>query len=243
MRPQVSPEGTEGQKNLEIFLRTANVASVNKGGVGGRTGPWVVSLDDGKTRKRTIFKYVNAQRPASPPDSYKYDLAAYELTKLLGIEMIPPIVEREVEKTMGTLQIFLEDCIREKERRRKKIEPPDPKAFGDAMEDVKVLEILTLDECMDRDDTYIHREEWRVWRVDFSEAFFPSPELPEGCEITRCSKKFYQALLRLPDDVIVSTMKPYLNEEEIDALLKRKCLIIEKINKLIEDKGEAAVLF
>jgi hypothetical protein len=43
--------------------------------------------------------------------------------------------------------------------------------------------------------------------------------------------------------MIKSKMKKFLNKDEIDALLKRKKLIIETIQKLIEEKGEKAVLF
>ncbi|MCK4556838.1 MAG: hypothetical protein KAU47_04925, partial [Candidatus Aminicenantes bacterium] len=81
------------------------------------------------------------------------------------------------------------------------------------------------------------------WRVDFSEAFEPSPELIEGCKITLCSRKLYQNLQQIEDKKIKSKLKKYLNEDEIEALLKRKKLIIETLQKLIEEKGEAAVLF
>jgi hypothetical protein len=38
-------------------------------------------------------------------------------------------------------------------------------------------------------------------------------------------------------------VKKYLNKEEIKAVLKRKKLIIEKIEALIKEKGEEKVLF
>jgi hypothetical protein len=43
--------------------------------------------------------------------------------------------------------------------------------------------------------------------------------------------------------VIKAKLKQYLNDEEMSMLLKRKKLIIEKIKKLIEEKGEESVLF
>jgi len=87
------------------------------------------------------------------------------------------------------------------------------------------------------------KKDWKVWRVDFSEAFPPSPELIPGCEITRCSKKLYQNLTKLEDKVIKAKLKHYLNDEEMGMLLKRKKLIIEKIKKLIAEKGEKSILF
>ena len=82
------------------------------------------------------------------------------------------------------------------------------------------------------------KEDWKVWRVDFSEAFALSPELIPGCEITGCSKKLCQNLIKLEDKLIKTKLKHYLNDEEMSMLLKRKKLIIEKIKKLIAEKGE-----
>ena len=177
------------------------------------------------------------------PDSYKYDIAAYELTKLLGIELIPPVVEREIGGRQGTLQTLLENCIREKDRRRKKLEPPDAKAFNNALEELKVFVNLAYDDCYNFDDIYIHLASWRVCRVDFSEAFYPSLELLPGCEITTCSKKLYEGLLELDEEEVRAKLGRYLSDEEITACLVRKKLILEKINALIAEKGEESVLF
>ncbi len=231
------------QQSLENFLRKADVISVEKGAVGGRTQPWIVTLRDGGITQRAMFKYVDAQRPRPVPDSYKYELAAYELTKLLGVQFVPPVVAREIEGRKGSLQIYLENCVSERDRIRRKLEPPDPAAFADAREEIKILENLTSDRCLDTKDMYVHVDTWRICRVDFSEAFFPTAELLPNCEFTRCSRKLFQGLLALDDQTIASNLSPYLNTDEIDALAKRKNVILEKIKKLIETKGEEAVLF
>ncbi len=176
-------------------------------------------------------------------DSYKYDIAAYELTKLLGMELIPPVVEREIGGRQGTLQILLENCIRERDRRRKKLDPPDAKAFKNALEELKVFVNLVYDDCYNLDDIYIHLEDWRVCRVDFSEAFSPALELLPDCNITGCSRKLYKGPIDLDEEEVRETLGRYLSEEEIASCLVRKNLILEKINALIVEKGEENVLF
>jgi hypothetical protein len=230
-------------KDLEKILREGRIGKIEKGILGGRTGPWLVTLDKGPVRQRAVFRHVDRQRPHPTPDSYKYDIAAYELTKLLGLELVPPVVEREVEGRPGSLQVYLENCIREKDRKRKKLEPPDPLAFSNAVAEVNVFENLTYDECQDADDLYIHTDNWRVCRVDFSEAFAPLNEFLPGCEITVCSRKLYEGLVKLDEQTVRSTLSRFLSEEEIGALLARKDLIIAKIRALIAEKGEQAVLF
>src|SRR4030043_1623178 len=243
IRCQPGDEEVGRMEAMEKVLREAEIEKVEKDRLGGRTGPWLITLHDGAIKQRAVFRHVDRRRPHPTPDSYKYDLAAYVLTRLLGVELIPPVVEREIEKRKGSLQVFLENCIREKDRKRKKLEPPDSKAFSNAIAEIRVLENLTYDECQDTDDLYVHLEDWRVCRGDFSEAFAPIPELPPGCSITACSKNLFEGLLKLDEEAVKFALGEYMNQEEIGALLARKGLIIERIKTLISEKGEAAVLF
>lgn len=236
------------QKELEAYLKKANVGTILKGAQGGRGEGWTISFHDGKTARKGFFKYVDIRRPTNFPISYKYELAAYELTKLLKINIVPPVVEREIQestgqKRKGSLQIYVEGCISERDRMLKKIDPPNPQAFADALEEINVFEILTSCDHLSPKDILIHRETWRVCRVDFAEAFDPSPEFLPEAVIRRCSRRLYKALLDLSPLDVEATLKPYLNPGEIKGLLNRRDLIIEKIKNLIKDKGEEAALF
>jgi hypothetical protein len=243
IQAQPGEEKPGGMEALEKTLREARVKKIEKEILGGRTGPWLVTLDTGAVKQRAVFRHVDRQRPNLTPDSYKYDLAAYELTKLLGIELIPPVVEREIDGRPGSLQIFLENCIREKDRKRKKLEPPDPEAFSRSIAGIRVFEYLTYDECQDTDHLFVHTEDWRVCRVDFSEAFAPASDPLPGCEITVCARRLYEGLVKTDEQTIKTTLGRFLNEVEIQGLLTRKDLIIAKIKELIAEKGEQAVLF
>lgn len=234
------------QKELENYLRTAKVVSKRR--TGGRGENWRLSLDDGKIARQGFFKLINRSRPTLIADSYKYGIAAYELDKLLDLNLVPTVVEREIEGRKGSLQIFIEGALLESDRRIKNIKPPEPEKFKNTLGDLSVFEnlIYSPSYCGERelDDILImDKKDWKIWRVDFSEAFPLSPELIPGCEITRCSKKLYQHLTKLEDKVIKAKLKHYLNDEEMGMLLKRKKLIIEKIKKLIAEKGEKSVLF
>jgi len=231
------------QKEMENYLRIAKIVTVTIDPKGGRTEPWQIRLDDGKIARRAIFKHVNRSRPAILADSYKYEIAAFELNKLLELNIVPPAVEREIKDIKGSLQLYLEDCMTENYRKRRNIEPPDPEAFYKALEDINIFEHLTYNARSDLGDILIHKEDWKVCRVDFSQAFSPASELLPESKITMCSKKLYQNLLKLDSNVVKIKLNPYLNDEEIRALLERKNIIIEKIKQLIEEKGEASVLF
>lgn len=108
------------QQELEVYLKTAKVGSDMKP-MGGRTEAYVVSLDDGKIKRRGVFKLTDRTRPTALPDSYKYGIVAYELDKLLDLNSVPPTVGREIGGRKGSLMIFLEGSLSEKERRIKKL--------------------------------------------------------------------------------------------------------------------------
>jgi len=233
----------ESREDIEYYLLTAAVVNINKGAVPGRTAAWKINLDDGLVKRRAMFKVVDDKRPAQLPDSYQYELASYALDKLLGFGKIPPIIERKIDDTQGSLQIRVENCMGLDEMQRTDITPPDPQAFSNALEEINVFENLVYNERKRLDDILVHEKTWNIYRVDFSEAFSPIPDLIPEQKITRCSKKLFDNLQEFSDEVIKARLEMYLNEEEIAALLSRKALIIKTLEKLIEEKGKKAVLF
>ena len=230
--PRASP--TE----LETFLLTARVVETQKSDEKGRTAPWRVILDDGRSLRRAIFKYVDRRRPHPFADSWRYERAAYELSKAFGLNLVPPTVEREIDGLAGALQIFMEGALRVEDM------PDGPGGRTDrALRSCRVFENLVFNACADARDTYITPEDGRIFRVDFSSAFSPQARLLPDCEITCSSRTLYRALLAWDDDRLASLLAPYLSADEREALRKRRNLIIDKIAALIRNKGEAAVLF
>jgi hypothetical protein len=235
--------GDETREEVEYYLKNAPVIEAKKEAVPGRTAPWKINLDDGKISRRAIFKVVDETRPKALPESYQYELAAYALDKLLDLRRIPPTMERKIDGVMGSLQIRIEDCFGLDEQREGDIEPPDPQAFSNALDEINVFENLAYSKRTELDDILIHEVSWDIFRVDFSDAFEISPELIPDQEITRCSKKLFKNLRDLSDEVMRARLEVYLNDEEMSALLNRKALIIDLIKKKIQELGEEAVLF
>jgi len=237
----LADQGTAEQKALEIYLKTAKAVDIEKGGLGGRNEPWKIFLDDGKTKRKGIFKYIDRPERRLNPVSYKREIAAYELTKLFYMDIVPPVIEREILGMKGSLQVMVEGCVNERDRLALKSVPANLQAFENAMEELKVFENLTY--CLrDLKDILVHKDTWKVCRVDFMEAFDTLVEFLPGTTISRCSRRLYQGL-QIEPKIIETAMKPYLIPQEIQGLLKRRIIILEKLQSLIKDKGEAAVLF
>lgn len=241
---------SDDDKRLEMekYLRKAAIGP-DRIPIGRRTDAYLVDLDDGKTKRKGVLRFTDTPRPRYPADSYKYTIAAYELDKLLDLNMVPPTVERQENGKKGSLQLGIESpFIDERSRQLKKIEPPDPETFNNNLDDLYIFENLVhcsalLEYGGNLDDILIEENDWKLWRIDLTQAFAPYSELISDREITRCSKKLYRNLLKLEDRVIKAQVKKYLNKNEIKAVLERKNLIIKKIQSLIKEKGEKKVLF
>jgi hypothetical protein len=230
-------------QDIEGFLKTAAILAVRKDTLAGRTAPWQIKLEDNGVTRRAVFKYIDRPRPDPIPDSCRYEIAAYKLSVYLGLSFVPPVVGREIEGLSGSLQLFVEDAIREREIREKHLRPPDAKTFDQDMDNLKVFENLVYESCTNEEDTLIRRADWKVFRVDFNQAFEPKNETVRGCEIQRCSRRLYGKLNGWNDAEVAALLSPYLNEEETRALMARKNLILWTIRHLVQTKGEGAVLF
>ena len=229
---QQDPELVE----LEAYLRSAEIVHVEEGADLGTTDPWKVRLDDGKTKKQAMFKHAPRCRPSYlPVDCYKYELAAYELSKLLRMPIVPPTVERSVNDTPGALQIFLEGCTALNGLKESDI--LDEVQFHRGMLDIFVFDHLTYWQTgMDdkNEDIFYHNDDGWLCRVDFSQAFDPTPGLlpDQEKEVTQCSEALYRALERLDESVVRERLANYLKEDEIAALMARRDILVGSLTPI-----------
>lgn len=227
----------------EKFLRTAAVVGVEKDAQSGRTLPWLVTLEKDGRKMRAVFKYVHRPRPHPLAHSYHYELAAYELSKILGLVIVPPTVERTIEGVRGALQVYAEGCISEHDLERSRLAPPDPRDLRERLDSIRLFEALSGDACGDKDDTLIHTDTWRVCRIDFAEAFPLSPELSEDCSLERCPRILYQRMRQMEPASTRRKLRSWLSRAEVEALCGRKGRILALLEEKIRARGEDAVLF
>jgi hypothetical protein len=230
--PEIGAQQEFDLADLEFYLSNAEIVDVEAGADLGTTDPWKVQLDDGKLQKRAMFKHAPRCRPNIPVDCYKYEIAAYELSKMLGLPIVPPTVGRSVKGTPGALQIFLEGSTAL--NRLKDV--PDTDQFHRGMLDILVFDNLTYWQTgMDdiNEDIFYHNDDGRLCRVDFSKAFHPTLELlPKEREVTQCSETMCRALEQLDESEVRERLANYLNEEEIAALIVRRDLLLAKLTPI-----------
>jgi hypothetical protein len=230
------------RKAMEEFLRTASITGRGPG-PGGRTDASKLTLESQDITFPALFKYVDRRRPEPLADSFRYELAAYALDKYLDLGFVPPIVERTVEGIPGALQTFVPNAMSEAERKDRKIPPEDPNAFEKAMADLLVFQNLAYDDCQNEKDTLISRDDGRIYRVDFSEAFAPVKNDLPRCPILRCSRLLYKKLQAWNDKIAAEYIGRFLDPDETAALNARRRVVLRAVQMQIKLSGERNVLF
>ncbi len=237
----------------EDFLKTAPVvAQKHLTGPLAVTSPWELTLEkDGITHK-ALWKNVLGDRVAGFKETWKGEIAAYRLSRALGLNMVPPTVEREFRGGRGSCQLWVEAWNNLEALIKKKINPPPGKAAAFARDLSLQRAFDNLIDNIDRHQrNYLVTEDWRMVLIDHSRSFGTKKALiydekyreGPGFIMASLPRTFVEALKGLTGESLRSTVGEYLNADETAAVLARRDLIIAWLDKRIAALGEAAVLY
>ena len=85
--------------------------------------------------------------------------------------------------------------------------------------------------------------EWKLWMIDHTRAFRRNRELANPDKIKFCPRVMWNSLQKLDKQVLRSEMSGILVQAELQGLLERCDRMLEFLQKLIDQRGEGAVLF
>jgi hypothetical protein len=240
-------------EEAEAFLRAAEV--VRKKAIGrGITHPDQYTLTDGKRTCKAVWKTIDEFKRGVTSlegggvivdfaDSWKHEVAAYELDKLVGTGLVPPTVERTFARTPGSLQMWVEGAMTEAERKQRKLGPPDPLRWNAQMYGVRLLHQLTYNTDYRNINNVLCDPSFRVYAVDFSRAFVQYGELRSEAELKRFSRSALLALKALDRPTLDARLGKWLTGPQIEGLLKRRDKILALAERRVREEGEAAVLY
>jgi hypothetical protein len=235
------PIPVEGSKSwigreaeFEAFLKQARVEKVTDVPVG-VTKPKRVFVAPGGLAGSFVFKALIPSRTTGFWESYKAEIAAYELDKVLGMGMVPPTVERKVDGATGSAQLWVEHCTLLRDNDTTKA--PDMAAWNRQVYRQRVWDNLTAN--IDRNQGNLLMDQaWNLILIDHSRAFTASTTMP--FPMNKIDKEFYTKLKALDEVTIKERMGKWLFDGP-KPLLKRRDRIIEHFDKMIAQWGEAGV--
>jgi hypothetical protein len=239
-------------EEMRQFLLTADIVASHGTG-NGVTLPLRLTLSNGTLTHDAAFQAIDDHAPlrqfengrveANFVDSYKYDIAAYAIAELVGLDdMMPVTVERRWKNRTGALSWWLPTKMDERTRIARKVEPPDQNAWNEQMHRVRVFSALVDD--TDRNLTNILiSDDWKIWMIDFTRAFRRYPTPPDEKSLVRCDRRLLSRLQSLDRGAVEHATSGRLEKPEIDALMRRRDWLVDHFLKLVAENGERAVLY
>jgi hypothetical protein len=250
---QFTPEDIARRPELEEFLRTADIIRSKDIGEG-VTKPCKLDMKKGNDEHSGCWKNPSGIQKGFL-EGWQYEIAAYEMDKLLGLNMIPPTVEREFKGKRGSLQFWITSEMNDLERMEKGIKIPQ-----DHLESWNKQKYLTRAfDCLianeDRTQQNIrYKKDWRTILIDHSRSFRSSDKFKKQLVFgkngllaqklfRRLPRVFVENVKALNFEKIKQAVGPYLSDKEIEAILARKELLLDEIEEMVKEKGEANVLY
>jgi len=249
--PPMKPVPKISDEEMEVFLKTAPIAT-RKALDTGTTGSIKATLSDGKLTHDVHIQCLDVYKPEwkgaegsiekNFRDSWKFNVAAYRLAKLLGIDMVPMSVERNVDGKPCSVTWWVDNVwLVEVERRDKGIKPPATDSWVNQLNTIRVFDQLIYNTDRNQGNLLI-TPEWRVWMIDHTRAFRTQKTLLRPETLKRIDARLLERLRALNTVDLKRELGPWLRAEELAAILPRRDAIVQFLEKEVREKGEESVL-
>ncbi len=254
---QFTKEELAEREKWEEFLKTAEIVKQvqpfdKREAV---TDPWVLTLEKDGVTKDAIWKDVEGRQKGFF-ENWRWEIAAYRLDKHLGLNMVPPTVERRFQGNRGSCQLWVTSMMSLKKKFDEKIKTPSYKVFywNRAFYKQRAFDNLIANEDRHQNQ-YLITEDWRMILIDHSRSFRTAKKFTkkliydekykEGPTfiMKELPRALYEKIKSLNAEVIKGVVGEYLTDKEIEAMLVRKDLIVKWVEDRIKKMGEDKVLY
>ncbi len=255
---QFRPDQLAARPAQEEFLLTAEIVASEPIGEG-VTRPFKLTLRKDGVELKAAWKNPSGMQLGFL-EGWQYEIAAYRLDKLIGLNMVPPAVEREFDGRRGALVLWAENKYSLLKIVEEGIRIPD-----EAAERTEKMKWLTRAwDCLianeDRtQQNILYTEDWRTIVFDHSRAFRSTREFTErlmfgrnGLKMSsqdtpwlfrRLPRWFVDKVRALTFEDIKAAVGPVLKDKEIRAIIARRKLLLDEIELMIKEQGEDKVLY
>jgi hypothetical protein len=249
-QPQSDPQQLT-RSEIENFLLRAEIVMSETLPIG-VTQSSKASLSDGVITREAhvqtidVFKRkfkIGNRTELNFRDSYKFNIAAYRIDKLLQLNMLPVSVERLIKGEPAAITWWVEDVgMMELDRTRRGVRPPDTGSWERQMSRVQVFTELIANDDQNQSNLLITTD-WKIWLIDFTRAFRSRKTLAHPDLLERIEPSMLAALESLDMTSLRKEIGRYLSPSEIKLLLVRRDKIVAHFEARIRELGETAVLF
>jgi len=226
---------------FEQFLRTAEIEQT-KGTPVGVTSPRHALFKAGGPAAGGALKPLRPGKYDGFWESYKSEIAAYKLDRLLQLDMVPPTVEVRYRGDMASLQLWVENTKMLKDVKAQKLTAPDPAKWNFQLHRAYVFDdlVANIDE---NEGNLLFDPQWNFIKIDHSRAFTASAVQPFeiGKRFSQIDRAFFDRVKALDRDTVKREIGDLLEGGALDALFARRDTIVKAFDKLARDKGDKQI--
>src|SRR5262245_34044819 len=225
--------GHEAQ--IEEQLRSANIASMEDIGTG-VTRPRRAYLTPNEPVASLVWKVLPPGRRNGYWESYKSEIAAYQLDRLLNMQMVPPAVERRIGDDTGAAVMWLSGMKSVKELGGK---VPSGAVWGKPIRQMLMFDNLIRN--IDRNaGNILIGQPGDLILIDHSRAFTTDRKLQNKME--RVDAELWERMQTLTRENLSGALGRWLDDAAIMAILQRRDVMVAEVNKLIAKTNRSLVV-
>jgi hypothetical protein len=242
-QPAAAPRPWVGrEKEIEEYIKVAEVESIKDIGLG-VTKPQKATLKPGGPIEAIAWKHIPPKRYQGYWESYKSEIAAYELDKLLGLGMIPPTVEKRYKGDLGAAIMWCPDVKSFKDTGGppKNIPPQQVLRWNKQIIRTKMFDNLIYN--MDPNlGNWLVDPNWNLILIDHTRSFTTEKKMTHE-DMKRIDTELWAKMEALTEESLQAALGEWIGKREIRAMLERRDKMREIIANLVKttEGGEAAV--
>jgi hypothetical protein len=215
---------------IEEYLRSAKIEKIADIPIG-VTRPRRAYVAPGGPAASFAWKALRPGMQSGYFESYKSEVAAYELDKLLGLNMVPVVVERRVDNELGAAILWINGV-----RSWETVLPlPKPPSWPFQVARMKMFDDLIGNSDRNKGNLLVD-DDWHLFLIDHSRAFVTDMKLPQ--ELQNIDRRLWERMLALDEASLKTNTSQWLDSRQIGALLRRRDAMKKKIDALVAKNGD-----
>jgi hypothetical protein len=222
------------EMEIEDFLRNGTITHFKDIPVG-ITKPQRGYFAPGGPATSMAWKPLHDEMLHGKMESYRSEIAAYLLSRHLGLDMVPPVVERQVKGVKGAAVFWIEGV--------RPWDPSSPPKVPGANWSRQTSRMFMFDQLIaniDRNQGNLLLDDGgHVFLIDHSRAFTPKPNLMGLNAPQQFDRGLWNRMAALTRADLDALLGAWLTNLQIESVLSRRDEMQRHIERQVRDRGDA----